>query len=599
GGLEIAMGCHFRLAQSGTRIGQPEVNLGIPPGGGGTQRLPRLFGVERAMKMILSGDPIRADDAVGTDLVHAVLESGDDIIDRAADALGSLLDEGSAPSSARNISLDAIDGEVFNRARADAAKRRRGQPAATACIDCVEAATKMSFDEGLAFERERFLECVSSPEAASMRHVFFAERAAAKPPKLGDGVAIPDIESIAVIGAGTMGRGISLAFVEAGYPVTVIESNADALENCLNIVHAHLQASVDKKRISEAEAQARRERYQSSTSLDDCASADLIIEAIFEEMDVKKTLFKKLGTIAKPDAILASNTSYLDVDKIASVLPERLPRILGLHFFSPANIMKLLEIVRAEHTAPEVLATALGLAKRLKKIGVVAGVCQGFIANRMLEPYMREAEFLLQEGATPAQIDAAFYHFGFPMGPFAVRDLAGLDIGWARRKSIAHLRDPALRYSTVGDEICEQGWFGQKTGKGYYIYEAGSRTPKPNPEVEAMIRASAEREGIEQRDISNEEIIQRCLYDVVNEGARELEEGIARRASDIDLAWIYGYGFPRWRGGPMFWADQIGLPNILETIRELSTSHDYWEPAPLLVSLAESGKSFGDWVREG
>ena len=596
GGLEIAMGCHYRVAVPGTKLGQPEVKLGIPPGAGGTQRLPRLVGVKPALDMIVSGDSIDAAKGHEIGLVDAVVDSDGAVAAAAAFVAGTLDGEVRAPVS--SLDVEATDPQVFEDARKAAARRYRGQRSQQVAIDCVEAATKLPFDEGMKFEREQFVVCVASDEAAALRHVFAAERKAARVPGIGKDTPLREINKAAVIGAGTMGGGIAMCFANAGIPATVIEREQAALDRGFDRMRKNYEVSAKRGRLTMEQVDQRMGLLHQGLSLEDVADADIVIEAVFEEMDVKKQVFGEIAQHARGDAILATNTSYLDVDEIAKVTNGRETDVLGLHFFSPANVMKLLEIVRADKTADDVLATSIKLGQRLSKVGVVAGVCHGFIGNRLLELYAREAEFLLEEGASPQQVDRVLLEFGMAMGVFAVRDLAGLDISWAKRKANAHLRKPDERYSRIGDAICERGWFGQKTGRGFYLYEEGGRTPTPDPEVDAIIAECAKENGIEQREISDEEIIARCLYPIINEGARELEEGIALRASDIDLVWINGYGFPRWRGGPMCWADRIGLDKVLEQVKAFDQQHQFWAPSDLLVKLVEDGKSFADWDAE-
>ncbi|MFQ5353059.1 MAG: 3-hydroxyacyl-CoA dehydrogenase NAD-binding domain-containing protein [Candidatus Binatia bacterium] len=454
----------------------------------------------------------------------------------------------------------------------------------------------MSFDDGIAYERARFLECVVSEQAAALRHVFSAERQARKVPGIGKDDTGRPIERAAVLGAGTMGAGIAMCFADAGIPVTVIEREQDALDRGLARVADTYAGQAKKGRIDEAAAATRTALVAGALGLDAAAASDVVVEAVFEDMDMKKAVFSELSKIAKPDAVLATNTSYLDVNEIAAATNGRDANVLGLHFFSPANIMKLLEVVRGAKTAGDVVVTGLKLGRRLGKTAIVSGVGHGFIGNRMFAQYNREAEFMLQEGATVDQVDAALYEFGMALGSFSVRDLAGLDIGWAMRKSTAHLRKPEERYSTVCDEICERGWFGQKSGKGFYVYDGGSKTM--NPEVQAIVDQTGKVAGIEPNRITDDQIIERCVYALVNEGAKILEDGIALRASDIDLVFINGYGFPRWRGGPMHYADTVGLEAILETVCTFNTSHDFWTPAPLMERLVKDGRTFADWDKE-
>ncbi len=595
GGLEIAMSCRYRVAQAGTMVGQPEVKLGIPPGAGGTQRLPRLVGAEKALEMILSGEPISVEEGYSIGLIDGLV-SADDPIAEAARYLSREVASGQIHQRTRERGV-AVDGpRVFDTERARVAKRFRGQTAPVACIDCVEMATKTEFDEGFAYERKRFLECVTADEAVALRHVFFAERQARKVPGIATDIVDRPVDKAAVLGAGTMGSGIAMCFANAGIPVTMIERDAEALQRGLDRVAATYVGQASKGRMDEATAAAHTALVSGELNLEAAGDADVIVEAVFEDMDVKKSVFADLAKIAKPGAVLATNTSYLNVDAIAAAAAGRETDVLGLHFFSPANIMKLLEVVRAAKTADDVLVTGLKLGQRLGKTAIVSGVCHGFIGNRMFSQYNREADFLLQEGATVDQVDKALYDFGMAMGSFSVRDLAGLDIGWAMRKSTAHLRKPEVRYSTVCDEICERGWYGQKTGKGFYVYEDGKKTV--NPDVQAIVDETGKAAGIVPGNVTDEQIVERCIYALVNEGAKILDEGIALRASDIDLVFINGYGFPRWRGGPMHYADTVGLEKVLSTIRSFDEDHDFWTPAPLLERLAAEGKSFADWDKE-
>ncbi len=592
GGLEIALACRWRIAIPGTKLGQPEVNLGIPPGAGGTQRLPRVIGAEKALNLIVTGKPVSAEAALDIGLIdHLVPAEAAEI--SATDYLRQELEAGRVPPAVGGRRIEDAKPDVFEAAHTLATRRRRGETAPVEAIAAVEAAKDLPLEDGLAVERAAYLRCVVSPQAKAMRHMFFAERRALKGHVSGDITPNP-VEQVGIVGAGTMGTGIALAFLMKGFQVHVAERIQDPLDAGLARIESTLRASVKKGRISTAQAEAMQDNLSSSLELSDLRHSDVVIEAAFEDMDVKQAVFAELADVAKPDAVLASNTSYLDLDKIATAARDRAEDVVGLHFFSPANIMPLLEIVRGAQTSEATLATALEVSRKLGKIGVVSEVCHGFIANRSFSAYLREAEFLLQEGATPEQVDAALVEFGMPMGPFAVRDLAGLDIGWAKRKSTAHLRNPDERYSDVGDLICERGWFGQKTGRGFYLYPDGARKGQPDPEVRALIDASAKAAGIAKREITDQEIIERCLYTVVNEGARIVEEGIARRASHVDVAWVNGYGFPRWRGGPMHWAEELGLSTVLARINDFDQANDFWTPAPLLVTLAEQNTSFAE-----
>ena len=593
GGLEMALACHYRVASAETVLGQPEVALGFPPGAGGTQRLPRLAGVEAALAMIVEGKPVSAAWAAEHGILDRVIEG--DLLEGALAFAGERIAAGPPHPLARDRAPALEDAGVFEATRARLAKRAPGRRAPQACLECVEAARALPFDEGLARERALFEECVKSPESAALRHVFFAERAARKVPGIAKDTPGRPIGSAALVGAGTMGTGIALCFAEAGLPVRLFDSDAAALERGLATIRRDYERRVARGRLGTAEAEARMALIEPARTIEALGGADLVIEAVFEEMPLKEAVFRTLDSVCKEGAILASNTSYLDVDHLADTVPARRGAVLGMHFFSPARVMRLLEVVRTESAAPETLASVLALARRLGKVAVVAGVCHGFIGNRMLEGYTREVRFLLEEGATPAGIDSAITEFGMAMGPCAMADLAGLDVSWRKRKADAHLRDPAKRYSAVADRLCERGRFGQKTGAGYYRYAEGSRTPIPDPEVEALIAEVAAEKGIARRSIGAEEIVARCLYPLVNEGARILEEGIALRASDIDVVWVYGYGFPAWRGGVMHWADRVGLGAIRDAVARFGETHDFWEPAPLLGRLADEGRGFADF----
>lgn len=592
GASEIALGCHYRVAAPDAVVGQPEVKLGMPPGAGATQRLPRLAGVEAALTMIVEGNPVPAKKALALGILDRIIEG-----DFAAGCITFAKERAAAGGPhelVRDKPIEVRDKAWFDAKRAEIAKKSKGQRAPLACVDCVEAAVNLPFDQGLKREREIFDACLDSAEGRALRHVFFAERAAAKTPGIGKDTATAPIARAAVIGSGTMGSGITMCFADAGIPVSILDSNAQALERGIGNIRKNYEATAAKGRLTAAEVEKRMGLIEPVSDYAALKDADIVIEAVFEEMPIKKQVFVQLDRIAKPSAILATNTSYLDVDEIAATLPRRAGKVLGLHFFSPANVMRLLEVVRTKSVSAETLATALTLGRKLRKLPVVAGVCHGFIGNRMLAGYLREAEFLLEEGASPSEIDKALTSFGMPMGPFAVKDLAGLDIGYRNRKAFAHLRKPNMRKASVDDRLNEMGRLGQKTGAGYYRYEQGSRTPIPDPIVDQVIAEAAKAAGIVRRVIAAEEIVARCLYPLVNEGARVLEEGIALRAGDIDLVWINGYGFPAWRGGPMQWADETGLQTILEGIRSFGKTLDYWEPAPLLERLARDGKSFGD-----
>jgi 3-hydroxyacyl-CoA dehydrogenase len=591
GGLELALGAHFRVANAKAAVGLPEVKIGIVPGAGGTQRLPRAVGLEVALNMIVSGVPLPAAQLAGTALFDAVVDG--DAVEAAVALVAGKAAAGAPYPRIRDRSVEHPDGEGFiawSRAAVTAASAR--YPAPVKCVDAVEAAFKRPFDAGMAFEREAFTTLVNSPESKALRHAFFGERAASKIADVGADVTPRPIRSVGVVGAGTMGGGISMNFLNAGIPVTIVETRQDALDRGLATIRGNYENSATKGKLTAAQVEQRMALLTPSLRLEDLADADLVIEAVFEEYEVKQAVFGRLDAIARQGAILASNTSTLDVDRIAG-FTSRPQDVLGLHFFSPANVMKLLEVVHGAQTSKEVMATAMAVAKAIGKTAVVSGVCDGFIGNRMLEQYARQAGFLLDEGALPQQVDRAIEAFGFAMGPFRMGDLAGNDIGWAIRKR-RYAERPQMIYPKNADLLCEMGRYGQKTGKGWYDYRPGDRTAHPSAEVEAMIVQHSQELGIARRAISDEEIVQRLLYALANEGARILEEGIAAKASDIDVVYLAGYGFPVWRGGPMFHADQVGLYNVLASIRGFARGYQgqAWEPAPLLVELAASGHSF-------
>jgi 3-hydroxyacyl-CoA dehydrogenase len=592
GGLELAMACHYRVAGAAAQLGMPEVKLGILPGAGGTQRLPRLVGPERALNMIVSGNPVAARDLSGTKLLDRVVD---------ADVVGSAIafakDAAGAPlKKARDITIQFPNAEAFfDFARGAVAPLAKNYPAPAKCIDAVEAAVLKPFDEGMKFEQAAFVELLATTESKALRHVFFATRAAGKVPDVPSSTPLRPIKSVAIIGAGTMGGGIAMNFANAGVPVTVLETSQAALDKGLGVVKKNYESTFKKGRLTREQLDKRVGLIAGTLSYDDIADADLVIEAAFEDLEVKKQVFEALDRKAKPGAILASNTSTLDLNKIAA-FTQRPADVVGLHFFSPANVTKLLEIVRGAKTAKDVLATGLGVAKQIKKIGVVAGVCDGFIGNRMLHAYFREMWFLLDVGAFPQQIDKALESFGFAMGPFRVSDLAGGDIGWSVRKR-RYLEQPDLVLSKVPDRICELGRFGQKTGAGWYDYKPGERNALPSEVVTKIILEESARLGLERRPVSDAEIVERALYALINEGASILEEGIALRSSDIDMVYIAGYGFPDFRGGPMFYADTVGLPNILRAMRSFAQGYQPggWQPAPLLQRLASENRTFASW----
>jgi len=596
GGLELALGCHARLAAPKARIGLPEVKLGIVPGAGGTQRLPRLIGVEPALDLILSGELVRAEKALALGIVDAV-ESGDLIA--AAVAMAEHLAAEGKPlrrTSALEDRLAAARAkpDLFAAYRKDWTRRARGQEAPQAAIEAVEAGLSLSFTDAMARERAIFERRLTSPQSKALRHVFFAEREVAKVPDIAPSVATIPIRRAGVVGCGTMGGGIAMNFANAGIPVSVLETDRAILEKGLAIVAKNYAATVAKGRLSQAEMEKRLALIEGTVSYDDLAQSDIVVEAVFEEMGAKKKVFEALDRVVKPGAILATNTSTLDIDAIAA-FTKRPESVIGTHFFSPANVMRLMENVRGKRSAPEVVATVMALSKTLGKIGVLSGVCDGFIGNRMLYAYWRQANALLLEGALPQDVDQAIYAFGFPMGPFATNDLTGLDISWrVRQRHIAEGKGPFPEYA-VADALVARQRLGQKTGAGFYKYAAGDRTPILDPEVEELIRDASAAAGIQRRKIAPEEIVERCLYPLVNEGAKILDEGIAARAGDIDIVWINGYGFPAYRGGPMFYAGQIGLATVLRVMEALHARFgDLLKPAPLLVRLAREGKGFGD-----
>ena len=588
GGLELALACHYRVADGQAKVGLPEVKLGLLPGAGGTARLPRVAGPEKAVKMIVSGSPISAADALASGVVDEIAEGG---LTAAAVAFAKRkVAEGGPhrPVGARDEKLEAAraDATAFEAAAKEATKKTRGLEAPLACAQAVRNAVALSFDKAIEKERELFNHLVAGVQSQAQRYLFFAEREAAKVPGVGKDVTPREIRKVGIIGAGTMGGGIAMAFANGGYSVTVLEASEEALTRGFATIDKNYSISVDRGSMSAADKEKRLARFSRTTDYAALADADLIIEAVFEDMSVKRDVFGTLDKIAKPGAILATNTSYLDINEIAA-FTTRPQDVVGMHFFSPANVMKLLEIVRGKDTAPDVLATALAVGKKIGKVPVVVGVCHGFVGNRMLGARGDDLEPLLLEGAAPEQIDRVTTDFGFVMGPFAMWDLAGLDIGWRTRKSLGET-------AVIGDALCEQGRFGQKTGKGMYLYENGSRTPKPDPEVAKLIEDKAAELGIERRAISDQEIIERTLYPMVNEAARILEENIASRPSDIDIVWINGYGFPIGKGGPMFWADTEGLKTIVERLDHwhARTGKKVFEPAASLRRLADTGGSF-------
>ncbi|WP_186116324.1 3-hydroxyacyl-CoA dehydrogenase NAD-binding domain-containing protein [Burkholderia gladioli] len=591
GGLELALGAHYRIAAPGTQVALPEVKIGLLPGAGGTQRLPRALGLETALNMIVSGAAVPSEQLAKSGLFDEMAEG--DLLE-AAVALARRVGAKPGPHPrVRDRKIEHPNAAGFIQFARNSARAAAPQyPAPHKCIDAIEAGVLKGFDQGLIDEREGFVALVQTPESRALRHAFFGERAASKIPDVPADTPVREIRKLGVIGAGTMGGGITMNFLNAGLPVTLLETKQEALERGLATIRKNYEAQVKKGKLSEEKLEARMALISPTLSYDDLKDADLIIEAVFEELGVKEQVFRKLDEVAKPGAILASNTSTLDVNKIAA-FTRRPQDVVGMHFFSPANVMKLLEVVRGEHTAKDVLATVMQLAKKIRKTAVVSGVCDGFIGNRMIEQYIRQALFMLEEGALPAQVDRAIEAFGFAMGPFRMSDLAGNDIGWAIRKR-RYLEQPELHYSKIADRLCELGRFGQKTGGGWYDYQAGERRAKPSKLVDEMVLAYSKEAGVERRKIADEEIVERLVYALVNEGAKILEEGIASKASDIDMVYLTGYGFPLWRGGPMLYADTVGLYNVERSMRRYAAgaNGDAWQPAPSIAKLAAAGKGF-------
>ncbi len=597
GGLELSLGCHYRIAAPGCNVALPEVKLGLIPGAGGTQRLPRALGVEPALNLIVSGEPVKSE-------LLAMLP-GQKLFDKMAASVESLQQEALALARSvadvrplplvRNLPCKHPQGDAyFQFARNMVKGMAKNFPAPAKCVDAVQAATQKKFDDGMAFERETFINLMWTSESRALRHLFMAERAASKIPDVPEDTPQRAIKSIAVIGAGTMGGGIAMNFLNAGIAVKMLEMKQEALDRGVATIRKNYESQVKKGKLKQDKYEQRVSLLTTTLSYDDLKDADMVIEAVFEEMGVKEAVFKELDRVMKPGAILASNTSTLDVNKIAA-FTKRPQDVIGTHFFSPANIMKLLEVVRGEKTAKDVLATVMALAKKIKKTAVVSGVCDGFIGNRMIEQYGRQGGFLLDEGCTPQQVDRAVEKFGFAMGPFRMGDLAGNDIGWAIRKR-RYQEKPDMKYSKTADLLCEKGRYGQKTGAGWYDYQAGKREPIPNQEVIQMIEAHRASLGIKPRKISDEEIVQRLVFSLVNEGARLLEEGIAARAGDIDMVYLTGYGFPIHRGGPMNYANEVGLFNVVQAMNRFAQNPlddaQFWQPAPLLAKLVAEGRTF-------
>ena len=597
GGLELAMAGHYRVAAPNAQLGQPEVKLGIIPGAGGTQRLPRLVGVAKAVEMCAEGNPISAQEAFKLGLVDRLIEG--DLLAGAVAIAREVAGKPMRKTRERNekLGLSAQNASPFAAAREKARTKQRGMMAPIAAIDAVEGATTMSFEEGCELERKLFDECLFSDQSKALIHMFFGEREVSKIADIPKETPIIPVNSVAVVGAGTMGGGIAIVFANAGFPVLLKEADQPALDRGLATIQKNYMSSVKRGRFTQQFVEERLQLIKPTLSYDDFGDADMVVEAVFEGMTLKKEVFKQLDRVCKPGAILASNTSTLDIDEIAAAT-SRADAVIGTHFFSPANVMRLLEIVRGKASSKEVIATCMQLSKKLGKVGVLVGNCRGFVGNRMFGPYRREAQFLVEEGASIEAVDKALYDFGMAMGPMATGDLAGLDVGWRIRKEYRHLEKPGVRQPFAEDRLCELGRFGQKTGAGWYKYDENRRAV-PDPEIDELVRTWARDAGIPQRKISSDEIVDRCIYALVNEGARILDEGIASRAVDIDIIYLSGYGFPAYRGGPMWYADTVGLDKVYRRISEFHQQHgELWEPAPALKRLAEEGKTFDEFSKE-
>ncbi|MGR3905519.1 3-hydroxyacyl-CoA dehydrogenase NAD-binding domain-containing protein [Burkholderia sp. SR8] len=591
GGLELALGAHYRVASPGAQVALPEVKLGLLPGAGGTQRLPRAVGLETALNMIVSGAPVPSEQLATSGLFDAMADG--DLLETAVAFARKAGAQGGPHPRVRDRKIVHENAAGFIQfARNSVRAAAPNFPAPHKCIDAIEAGVLNGFDRGSIAERDGFVALMMTPESRALRHAFFGERAASKIPDVPADTPVREIRRVGVIGAGTMGGGIAMNFVNAGLPVTLLETKQEALDRGLATIRKNYDAQVKKGKLTQQKLDARMALITPTLSYDDLKDADLIVEAVFEELGVKEQVFGRLDAVAKPGAILASNTSTLDVDKIAA-FTKRPQDVVGMHFFSPANVMKLLEVVRGAQTAKDVLATVMAVAKKIRKTAVVSGVCDGFIGNRMIEQYIRQALFMLEEGALPAQVDRAIEKFGFAMGPFRMSDLAGNDIGWAIRKR-RYVEQPDLHYSKIADRLCEQGRFGQKTGGGWYDYVPGERKAKPSALVDEMVVAYSKERGVERRKIGDDEIVERLVYALVNEGAKILEEKIASKASDIDMVYLTGYGFPLWRGGPMLYADMVGLYNVERAIRRYAAAPngDAWQLAPSIVELAKAGRGF-------
>jgi 3-hydroxyacyl-CoA dehydrogenase len=597
GGLELAMSGHYRVASPGAQVGQPEVKLGLIPGAGGTQRLPRLAGVAIAVEMCTGGNPVKGSDALKAGIIDRLIEG--ELLAGAVAFAREMAGKPAPKTRERNQKLGTPEqnAPIFSAARGNVRQKQRNLIAPLAAIEAIAAATKLPFSQGCEVEAKLFIDCLYSDQSKALIHVFFGEREVARIPDIPKETPILPVNSAAVVGAGTMGGGIAMVFANAGIPVLLKDANQSALDRGLANIQKNYAGSAKRGRLTQQAVDERLKLIKPTLSDNDFSGVDMVIEAVFEGMALKKEVFAELDRVCKPGAILASNTSTLDIDEIATAT-SRPSSVLGTHFFSPANVMRLLEIVRGKASSKEVIATSLQLSKRLGKVGVVAGNCRGFIGNRMFHPYMREAVFLVEEGASIEAVDRALYDFGMAMGPFATGDLAGLDVGWRIRKEYRHLEKPGIRQPFADDRVCEMGRYGQKTGAGWYKYD-DNRNASPDTEIAALIKQWSAEARVPQRQISAQEVVDRCIYALVNEGARLLEEGIALRAVDIDIVYLNGYGFPAYRGGPMWYADTAGLPKVYDRVREFESAHgERWQPAPLLKQLAEEGRSFADFDRE-
>jgi 3-hydroxyacyl-CoA dehydrogenase len=586
GGLEVAMCTHYRVGDPKAKYGQPEVKIGLLPGAGGTQRLPRVVGIPKALEMCAIGNPIGSKEALADGLIDEIAEG--DLLEATIAFAEKVLDEGLPLKRIRDLNEKIEEAkanpEIFSEFRRKIARKARGFEAPELNIQCIEAAVELPFDEGLAREGELFGKLVTGSQSAAQRYYFFSERQAAKIPDVPKDTPLRPIEKVGVLGCGTMGGGISMNFANIGVPVTIVEADQERLDRGMAVIRKNYERSVKSGRMTSEDVDQRMSLLNGSLDKGDFGDKDIVIEAVFEDMDLKKSIFRELDGICREGAILASNTSALDVNQIAAET-GRPEDVIGLHFFSPANVMRLLEVVRGSKTAPDVIATSMAMGRNIRKIPVLVGVCHGFVGNRMLFQRGIEANKIILEGATPWQVDQVLYDFGFPMGPFAMSDLAGLDIGWKKETSSS---------SNIREILCEQGRLGQKSGAGYYVYNPENRASSPDPEVEQIIRDFAAKQGIEQREVSDQEIVERCLYPMVNEGAKILDEGIAVRASDIDVVWVNGYGWPVYRGGPMFWGNLVGLGEVAAKINHYGETlgGDHWAISPLLQKLADEGKSF-------